>query len=96
MDPQKYTQDWLPVVSKETYESLLGILQRESRRTTFDSDVEKRIRHENPRLLQILDQVLHAYGAGEFADGIAFGMMFTYDLLRRQMAAYNMEQGKRS
>ncbi len=96
MDRQKYTQDWLPVVSEETYKSLLGILQRESRRTMFDSDVEERMRHENPRLLQILDQVLQAYGNGEFADGIAFGMMFTYNLLRRQMVAYNMEQGKPS
>lgn len=94
----KYTPEGLPVVSKDNYESLIGIWMREWKRAQKKPTVEdvlvRRLEKDNPLIMKVVSGSVRSLGEGEFCDGLAFGVAMTYELLRRQSEANKLEKGE--
>ncbi len=88
----KYTKEGLPVVSEANYKSLVHILQKEMRHKFFGDDFSEKLKKENSFIHSALDAVLREYGECDYPDGVAFGIMFTYELLRRQGGANQLDR----
>ena len=89
----KYTQDGLPVITKEIYESYFSLLKREIiKKDIVSSDFEERLREENPLLYNTLEQIVKECGKCEFSDGVSFGFFFVYEILRNQSAANKLNE----
>ena len=85
-----YTPDGLPVVTKETVTSLAGIVQRELHSYVCDAGMLRQIETENPLVYRIIES-LKKRCDNERYRAYAFGMYFTYELLRRQSAANKLK-----
>lgn len=99
MDKKKYTQEGMPIISKDTYRTfIVTIRPRDIKEGTFGRDFYRRLKGklmkkgENPLIIKALDDLLDGVGEGEFCDGAAFGVFFTYELLRQQMVANKLEE----
>jgi len=87
----EYTTDGLPVVSKDTFESLVALAMRDKKKKEAD-DFMQIVQRENPMIDGMLTMIVTKYGESDYSAGFAAGLRFTYELLMRQAAANKLEE----
>lgn len=89
----KYTEEGLPVISKETFESLATYLDRElTRGSDFGVEVYDLLKKENPVITDVMQRALLRYPGTDFSDGVNFGVVFLYKLFKEQGASNELER----
>ena len=82
-----HTPDGLPVITIKSLRSLAAILKREE--YAYDADALRQIEAENSFIYKAIERYRKSCDAADRT--FAFGMYFTYEVLRRQAAANKLE-----
>ncbi len=94
MTDAKYTKDGLPVVSENLYYSFSNILLRTLHSGDFGegeiSEILSRLNKENKNIYRFYEYLLK--NKNSISAGFGLGMIFTYELLRRQAEANQLEK----
>ncbi|MDP1728649.1 MAG: hypothetical protein Q8L27_00415, partial [archaeon] len=89
MTQPKLTEEGLPVLSKETMDSLIDIISRSNH--PIVGTLQERLERDQPELAEFLE-LGRDYGNRDYGRGIIFGVNILYAALRQQAAANKLGQ----
>ncbi len=87
----KYTKDRLPLIKESNLKAFEGIALRNFE--LYTSEWFFRVKNENPQILKFIEEYYrNEYKTLREKRGYAAGIFMTYDAIRRQAAAYGLEE----
>jgi len=91
---EKYTKDGIPIISSPTLESTFKVITygKEGPESIVQKFIEE-LKEENKDLASFLKPVIDGALQGDtFKQGVATGVYFIYEAIRKQLCSYKLEE----
>lgn len=90
---EKYTKDGVPIISRQTLDSLRAIALRGDGPELIIKEFKERLLKENKGLADYLEHVFAGAFQGDvFDQGVATGFYIIYEAIRNQSASHKLEE----